>query len=80
MLAHPGRSARPPPLWGGCPKLQAPFFFFFPSCQAQAHRALDAPGRLPEELRFGVSHLGGVEELLAFHLLQDEHSLEDFGS
>lgn len=44
-----------------------------------AHRTLDAPGGLAEELRFGVSHLRGVEQLLAFHLFQDEDALEHFG-
>lgn len=43
------------------------------------HRTLDAPGSFPEELRFGVGHLGRVEQLLALHLLQDEYSLEDLG-
>lgn len=52
---------------------------FFRAGGHGTHGALDAPRRLPEELGFGVGHLGGVEQLLALHLLQDQHPLEHFG-
>lgn len=50
-----------------------------PRPHAHTHRTLDAPGRLPKQLRLGVGHLGRVEQLLPLDPLELQHALERLG-
>lgn len=43
------------------------------------HSALDAPGRLAEQLWLGVFHLGCVEDLLTLYLVQVQEATETHG-
>lgn len=43
------------------------------------YSVLNAASRLPEQLRLGVVHLGGVEDLLSFHLVQVQDATELHG-
>lgn len=49
------------------------------SPNAVTHSTLDAPGRLPKQLRLGILHLRGVEDLLALHLVQVQEAAEPHG-
>lgn len=43
------------------------------------YRTLYAASRLSKQLRLGVLHLGGVEDLLALHLVQVQETVEPHG-
>lgn len=56
-----------------------PLRLYFQNTTRGTYGALYAAGRLSEQLRLGVLHLGGVEDLLALHLVQVQEAAEPHG-
>lgn len=60
-------------------QVQKPPFKQYSIHRYSTYSVLDAASRLPEQLRLGVIHLGGVEDLLSFHLVQVQDAAELHG-